>query len=173
MKIKILIAIIALAALILMALPVAGQLEGVSNANGLHLSQSSFGTATPQLMVNQGGSAPNNIFELRDASTPILQIDADGNTFRGVTAYTLTGAQTLTPAGTVYTVAPSAVLTLTLGTGASGQELMIFNIVATTTTIVDTGATQGGGNVTLGQDDMAHFIYIDGVWIEISSPDNS
>lgn len=86
-----------------------------------------------------------------------------------------TGAQTITPTKTYYHFAPTAVTTVTLATGAAveGDLLILHNIVSTNTVIVDTGATQGGGNITLGQDDPAGFIFGDGVWVELFSPDNS
>lgn len=89
---------------------------------------------------------------------------------------TLTGAQTLTPAATFYEFTPTAILTLTLGTGSAevGDFLVIQNSSAVTNVvIIDTGATQGGGNVTLGTNDPAMFIYSNSKWIEIASPDNS
>lgn len=87
----------------------------------------------------------------------------------------LTGAQTITPTYSYLQVSPVAVLTATLATSSAedGDLLIIHNLVATTTTIVDTGATAGGGNITLGQDDIAGFIFGDGVWVEMFSPDNS
>ena len=88
---------------------------------------------------------------------------------------TLTGSQTITPTYSYLQVSPTAVLTLTLATGAAvdGDILIIHNAVTTNTVIVDTGATQGGGNVTLAQDDIAAFIFGDSVWVEMFSPDNS
>lgn len=86
-----------------------------------------------------------------------------------------TGAQTLVPTATYYQFSPTSVLTLTISTTGvlEGDFLILHNLVTTSTTIADTGATVGGGVVTLGQDDLAMFIYGDGVWIEIASPDNS
>lgn len=87
----------------------------------------------------------------------------------------ITGAQTLVPTATFYQFSPVSVLTLTISTtgAVDGDFLILHNLVATTTTIVDTGATVGGGAITLAQDDLALFIFGDGVWIEIASPDNS
>lgn len=90
-------------------------------------------------------------------------------------AYVLTGAQTLNPSATYYQMSPTATLTLTLGaTGVNeGDFLVVHSLVATSTVIIDTGATQGGGNITLAADDLAVFVYGGAVWVEIASPDNS
>lgn len=280
------IVLILVVCLFLYNVPAKGQLESPSNLNGLHLSQSSFGTATPQLLIansgnnksievrnssstpvwsvnadgsttgslgetnssnlvvnaptaigtatpavlinnagvsrllevqdggttifamNNGGSssfaAPtaiatanpalivdsagvSNLLEVRDAATPQFTINNGGaSTFAsdlttaGVVAWddtdsALTGAQTITPTYSYLQVSPTAVLTITLATGsaADGDLLIVHNLVATQTDIIDTGATVGGGNINLGQDDIAIFIFGDGVWVEIASPDNS
>ena len=87
----------------------------------------------------------------------------------------LTGAQTITPTYSYLQVSPTALLTLTLSTGgaADGDIVIIHNLVTTNTNIVDTGATAGGGAIDLAQDDVAGFIFGDGVWVELLSPDNS
>ena len=87
----------------------------------------------------------------------------------------LTGAQTITPTYSYLQTSPTTVLTITLATGSAvdGDILIIHNLVSTTTTVVDTTATAGGGDVTIGQDDIGAFIFGDGVWIELFSPDNS
>lgn len=87
----------------------------------------------------------------------------------------LTGAQTITPTYSYLQVSPTAVLTITLGVPAAcdGDFFIVHNLVTTSTVVVDTGATAGGGNITLGQDDPAGFICGDGVWVELFSPDNS
>ncbi len=88
---------------------------------------------------------------------------------------TTTGAQTLVPTRTYYHFAPTAVTTVTISTTGviEGDWLILHNLVSTSTVIVDTTATQGGGNITLGQDDIAAFIFGDSVWVEMFSPDNS
>lgn len=89
---------------------------------------------------------------------------------------TLTGAQSFTPAATFYEFTPTAMLTLTLGTGSAevGDILIIQNSSAVTNVVViDTGATVGGGNVTLGTNDLLMLIYTNSKWAEIASPDNS
>ncbi len=184
MKTKIITLVVAILVVLLVALPAAGQLEGITNFNGVHMAQSSFATATPQLLIQNGGAGVS--VEVRDANaTPVWSVDSAGGvtqtgdtTLSGLinlspAAYTLTGAQTLTPTVSYYELAPAAVLTLTLGTGSAGDWLIIANTVTTSTVIVDTGATAGGGNITLGENDIAEFINIDGTWAEIASPDNS
>ncbi len=87
----------------------------------------------------------------------------------------LTGSQTITPTTTFYEFAPLTTLTITLATGEAtvGDLLILQNTVSTSTVIIDTTATQGGGNITLGANDLALFIFSNSVWVEIASPDNS
>ncbi len=87
----------------------------------------------------------------------------------------LAATQTLTPTATFYEFAPATTLTLTLATGEAtvGDLLILANTVSTSTVIVDTGATAGGGNVTLGENDLALFIFTNTNWVEIASGDNS
>ncbi len=152
---------------------------GVTNFDSIHLSDSNT-TATPNFMANQRGAGV--IAEFRDAATPVARIpDGGGLTLLvgplnfSPASYALTGAQTLTPTVSYYQVSPTALLTLTLSTGGAtdGDLLLIHNLVATNTNIVDTGATAGGGALDLAQDDLAGFIFGDGVWVELFSPDNS
>lgn len=89
---------------------------------------------------------------------------------------TITATQTLTPTGTFYEFNPTATLTLTLATGSAevGDLLILQNLNGSySVVIVDTGATVGGSNVTLGQNDLALFFYTNSKWVEIASPDNS
>jgi len=87
----------------------------------------------------------------------------------------LAGTQTITPTATFYEFAPATTLTLTIATGSAtvGDFLILQNTVSTSTVIVDTGATVGGGNITLGANDLALFIFTNTKWVEIASPDNS
>lgn len=71
------IAIVALIVALVGAARVEAQLEGVSNFNGIHLDQSTFGTATPQFEVhNQGNNQSLRILD--SGGTPEVYIDADG-----------------------------------------------------------------------------------------------
>ena len=88
---------------------------------------------------------------------------------------TITGTQTITPTATFYELNPASTLTVTVATASAavGDFLVLQNISAQSVIVVDTGATVGGGNVTLGQNDLVMFIYSNSKWIEIASPDNS
>jgi hypothetical protein len=189
------VALLAIAALIPNTDANARRALGVSNMDGLHL-QFASGTATPILMADQQGTG--RLFELRDNATPVFSVDdggavtqsgaatlsngltvsAGGADVTGIlglpaTAYALTGAQTITPTATYYELAPAAVLTATLAGGTAGDLLILANTVTTNTIIVDTGATAGGGNITLAENDIAGFIKVDDTWVELFSPDNS
>lgn len=156
----------------------------VTNMSGLHL-QGTFTTATPALMVDQQGAG--KIFELRDSATPVFSVNdggavsqsgdlaISGVTNLGNTLTTISGNQTITPSGSVLTVAPTVLSTITLATGSAtaGDLLLVLNTVSTNTNIVDTGATAGGGSIDLGTNDPALFIFLNGKWVEIASPDNS
>lgn len=136
-------------------------------------------TATPAAVVNSSGVS--NIFEIRDAATPVIRVEDGGSLHSNhlgfiALSYTSTGAQTITPTNnSLYNLNPAAVLTVTLSTGAAqtGDIVIFANNVTTNTIIADTGATQGGGNITLGENDNAGFLFLGDAWIEIFSPDNS
>jgi len=87
----------------------------------------------------------------------------------------ITGTQTLTPTGTFYELNPGSALTVTLATGSAevGDLLIVTNVSAQAVIIADTGATVGGGTITLNTNDLAMFIYTNTKWVEIASPDNS
>lgn len=91
------------------------------------------------------------------------------------TPSTLAGTQTLTPTASLYTFAPATTLTLTLATGEAdnGDDLLLINTVTTSTVVIDTGATIGGGNITLGLNDTALYRFINSKWVMISTANNS
>lgn len=82
--------------------------------------------------------------------------------------YTAYGNQTLTPTGSLYLLAPTATLTVSLATGDAlpGDLVILISKVATTTNITDTGATVGGGNLSLSQYDTVGFIYDGTEWVQ-------
>jgi hypothetical protein len=154
---------------------------GVTHFSGMEVS----GSETDELVVNQ--TSTGDVVEFRDNGTVVFRV-ADGGTVTvdpdlivddtlniDETAYALTGTKTITPTATYYQLAPTAALTLTLSTASAGAGdlLILHSTVATNTIIVDTGATVGGGNITLSTNDLALFIYGNSKWIEIASPDNS
>ena len=159
---------------------------GLTGFDGLNLAApTEVGTATPALLVNQAGlgkiadfqDGGTSVFEVYDGGT--VTIDTDlivDDTFNiDDTAYSSVGAQTLTPTASFYTLAPATVLTLTLGTTGTvaGDFVWFVSTVSTSTTIVDTTATAGGGNRALGQNDVIGFIYTGSVWAEAFYSDNS
>jgi cytoskeletal protein CcmA (bactofilin family) len=92
------------------------------------------------------------------------------------TTYSSVGAQTLDPTASMYLLSPATTLTLTLATTTSvaGDIVWFVSTVATDTVIVDTTATAGGGNRTLGTaGDVIGFIYNGSVWSEAFFSDNS
>ncbi len=92
------------------------------------------------------------------------------------TAYSSVGAQTLDPSASMYLMSPATTLTLTLATTTSvtGDFVWFVSTVATDTVIVDTGATAGGGNRTLGTaGDVIGFIFNGSAWVEAFYSDNS
>ena len=104
-------------------------------------------------------------------------LDVDDIFSLGVISYTLSGAQSWTPVKSMFVGNPAAAdLTLTLGTGSAeiGDFLYVVNIHATNCiTIVDTGATAGGGDRRLDTDDVIGFIWVDPIWVEAFYSDNS
>lgn len=142
-----------------------------------------------QLTAQGYTTQTNDIFVVEQSDgSDVFNVDNTGNVTVGAnlkmtsgiftieeTDNTATGTQTITPTQTYYHFSPTAVTTVTIATGSAveGDFLIIHNLVATSTTIVDTGATQGGSDIILGLDDVAGFIFGDGVWVELFSPDNS
>lgn len=89
---------------------VTAQLEDVTNLNGLHITNSSFGTATPSLMVNSSGAGV--LFQVRDASTPVFSVnDGGGVTMTG--SFSPSGGQSVSP--NLVVSAPTAIATATPG----------------------------------------------------------
>lgn len=95
-------------------------------------------------------------------------IDIGGNLEFTPGAFSLTGAQTLTPTATFYQVSSASLLTLTIATGAAegGDVVLLQNTSAVTHTIADTGATVGGSTRSFSPDDLIGFIFDGSNWIE-------
>lgn len=91
------------------------------------------------------------------------------------TIYLLTGTQTLTPTASYYIVQSASAVTITLATGGaeSGDFLYVVDKTAQAVVFVDTGATAGGGNRTLGNHDAVGFLFDGSIWIEAFYSDNS
>lgn len=82
--------------------------------------------------------------------------------------YTAYGNQTLTPTGSLYLLAPTTTLTVSLATGDAlpGDVVILMSTVATQTIITDTGATIGGGNLTLSNTYVVGFIFDGTAWVQ-------
>jgi hypothetical protein len=161
----------------------------------------SLGSEPPWTLA--GGAEPSNVTHFNNLSTADLEVTGDVTAAGVMTiaddltasddlivegnlalaqvlsintaGYTQSGAKTLSPIRSIYSVNPGDVLTLTLGTTGVelGQLAFFINISANNVTIVDTGHTAGGGDRTLGQDDVIGFIYTARGWLEAFYSDNS
>jgi len=165
MKLK--IVILALAILVLSAFAYA-QIEDVTNFTGVYVRNTTFGTATPAMLVDQAGDTSNNIFELRDAGTPVFRVSngggvvlPDGNLtvadyllLSAQTAISVTDGGVITPTGSYQQLESGGAVTATLAAcGTVGRIYVFVNTVAQTIIISDTGNTIMSGNTTLGQYD--------------------
>jgi len=171
----------------------------VSNFSGLHVAvPTAVATATPGLMVDSSGVS--NIFEVRDAATPVFAINDGGAVVQtGDLALTgdvaLTGGldlsgllqtsfadltvsdgDTITPTVTTYALDTSGAVTVTLAASADeGQLLILINDDANAVIIADTNLRSSDGNaITLtAANDIAVFIYQDAEWNELLLITNS
>jgi hypothetical protein len=85
--------------------------------------------------------------------------------------YTSVGVQTLNPTSTFYSINPASALTVTLGTTGvvAGDLLILYDAANQAVVIVDSNVkTTSGSALTLGQYDVATFIFDGTSWIEIS-----
>lgn len=91
------------------------------------------------------------------------------------TSYALTGTQTLTPTASMYVISSGSAVTITLATAgaAAGDLLWLVDNTAQAVVIVDTTATAGGANRTLGNHDVIGFIFDGTIWVEAFYSDNS
>ena len=148
----------------------------VAANGGLTVDTSAFSVAdTTGNTVVSGTLAVTSTSSLIGDVTASGDLTVDDTLNIDDTDSTLAGTQTLTPTASFYELNPASQLTLTLATASAnvGDIVILVNISAQTVNIVDTGATQGGGAVALGQNDPAVFIYTNTKWVEIASPDNS
>jgi len=91
------------------------------------------------------------------------------------TAYALTGTQTLTPTASTYVISSASAVTITLATSSAsaGDFLWLVDNTAQAVVIVDTTATAGGSDRTLGIHDVIGFIFDGTIWVEAFYSDNS
>jgi hypothetical protein len=131
------------------------QLEGVTNLNGVHLSQSSFGTATPQLLIQNQGSGRS--FEIRDTGgTPEAYVNADGSmTINALTVTSISGGSVLgypTPGIRLNcksnTITDTASYTATV-TAISTPQFALCTLSDVTGDANTCGAAVGSGIVTI------------------------
>jgi len=128
------------------------QLEGLTDFNGIRLTQSTFGTATPQLLIQNSSSA--NSLEIRNGSaTPVFYVDVDGNA-----TYTGFGSGGGPVAGAVGITAPTAVATATPALfvdnlGAGNEILSLRNDATPVFVVGNSGAwsSTGAGTHSSGQ----------------------
>lgn len=127
---------------------IGAQIEDITNFNGVHLTNSTFGTATPALMVQNGGSGMS--LELRNGSaTPVYQISGAG-------ASTYSGGQTFN--NFVSITAPTSVATAVpaLKVDSSGGLSRLFEVRDSATPVFyvndgGTWASTGAGTHSDGQ----------------------
>jgi hypothetical protein len=160
----------------------AANFDGAVDIDGNLTSATGAVTVADTLDVSGNVSSGTGAFTVADTInvTGNATFDADlivDDTFNiDDTAYSSVGAQTLDPTASVYLLSPATTLTLTLATTTSvaGDFVWFVSTVATDTVIVDTTATAGGGNRTLGTaGDVIGFIYNGSVWAEAFFSDNS
>jgi len=83
----------------------------------------------------------------------------------------LSGTQTITPERSLLIVEPPQALTVTLGEGIEGDQLIIVSDVTTATVVSSTNTTLAA-NATLGENDVLKFTYIGDQWVDEYTQDN-
>lgn len=94
----------------------------------------------------------------------------------GLAPNTLTssGSQTLTPTVSLYLVAPTSTLTLTLASGeAKPGDVLVIGSTTTTSTIVLTTNTALAASRTISKNDVLEFRYFNSQWVESNYKDNT
>ena len=176
-----------------------GVAGGVTNLSGLAIAApTTVATAVPGAVIDSLGVS--NIFEVRDAATPVWAIndggavvqtgdlaltgdialtgglDLSGLLQTSFDNLTVTNGYILTPTLTTYALDTAGAVTITLGTTADeGQLLILINDDANATIIADTNVrTSTGGAITLaGAYDIIVFIFQDAEWIQLLTLANS
>ena len=144
-----------------------------------------IGTATPALMADSLGVS--NLFEIRDAATPVFTVADGGNVtltgnqtldallLHSSTEITPTAGQIITPTTTFYSISASGAVSMTLGGSCTdGQVVFLYGDDAQTITVNDTNIrTSDGSAETFGQYDLVQWICDDNDWILVSISANS
>lgn len=124
--------VVLLVALVLRTNPTTAQLEGYTDLNGLKLTNSSFGTATPALLIQNGGSG--NSLEIRNSgATPVLSIGNSG---------ALSGFGSNGLAVTVPTAVGTATPALLINSAGGVGELFSVRKNSTPQVVIDTNGLQ-------------------------------
>lgn len=88
---------------------------------------------------------------------------------------TVTGSETITPAGFFQPITASLAVTPgAIATGVDGQQVLLVNLSSNAVTLSDTTGLDVGGTLALGQYDAAWLIYISSIstWIRANSANN-
>jgi hypothetical protein len=119
-------------------------IDEITNFSGVHIS-GSFGTATPELMVNQPSGGAGNPFEVRAANTPVFQVDSSGNlTYSGSAACQ---APLYVNAGTAVATATPAMFVNSL---AVSKLFEVRDASTPVFSVLNGGDVVGSGNVAAG-----------------------
>lgn len=145
-------------------------LDEITSAGAFTISSGDLTLTTGDLTITAG-----DIAATAGSLTVGADVTVDDTLNIDDTDSVIVGTQTITPSASYYQMSPVTALTLTLATGeaSEGDLLIVHSMVSTNTIIIDTGATVGGSNITLSTNDLAMFIFGNGKWVEIASPDNS
>lgn len=124
---------------------------------------------------NSGNVVAAGTMDVTGAGTFANDVTVDDTFNIDDTSWALTGTQTLTPTASMYVVGSTGAVTITLATGsaAAGDFLWLVANTAQAIVIVDTTATAGGANRTLGNHDVIGFLFDGSIWVEAFYSDNS
>lgn len=132
-------------------------------------------TLEDDLVVGDDASVTGDLAVTGTSSVTGVQTFTDAASFAGETIYTRswitpTAGQTLSPSATFYTVGSTGAVSMTLGTSGVtlGQVVYLYGVDNNTVTINDTNLRSSTGNaLSLGQYDIAGFIYNGVEWVEM------